>query len=116
MADKGTGAQASAGAADDGEARYERLREAYWLAASIEGLTLGGFVDRTLGEEGSGATVLALLTRLVEDVEDTVLRNIALKAEEEGGMYEALADERIEEVQAERAELLDRLREAASGR
>ena len=98
---------------DEGEARYEALRERFWELASIEGMSLAGFLDAALGES-PGPEALLDLVRLVEDVEDTMLENIALKSQEEGGVYEDLADERIDEVQAERASLIDRLREAGA--
>ena len=99
----------------DAEARYEALRERFWELASIEGVSLSEFLDARLTQTPApGPEALADLVRLVEDVEDTMLENIALKSQEEGGVYEDLADERIDEVQAERAALLDRLREAGA--
>ncbi len=96
---------------DDAEA-YEALRERYWQLAGVEGVSLEAFVEDELSA-GAGPGAIDRLRSLVEDVLDTALKNIAVKAEEEGGVYEEMADERIEEVGEERARLLARLDRAA---
>ena len=98
----------------DEESRYEAMRDRYWEVAGIEGVSLEAFVESALSDDRSEAT-LRRLRRLVDEVEETALLNIAVKAEEEGGMYEALADERIEEVREEHARLAARLERAADG-
>jgi hypothetical protein len=92
------------------EARYEVLRERYWELAGIEGIGLGEFVENEL--LGATRADVERLRRLVDDVEDTALKNIAVKAGEEGGVYEALADERTAEIAEERARLFARLDQA----
>lgn len=108
----GTGDGASAGTED-----YEALRDRYWELAGVEGVSLEAFVEGELAgadvHDDAGASV-GRLRRLVDDVLDTALKNIAAKAEEEGGVYERLADERVEEVREERARLLARLDRAAA--
>lgn len=103
---------------DTGAEDYEALRDRYWELAGVEGVSLEAFVDDELAradaDDDAGASV-ERLRRLVDDVLDTALKNIATKAEEEGGVYESLADERIEEVREERARVLARLDRAAAG-
>lgn|GEM_PF-3809256 len=89
----------------------EALRETYWERAGIEGLDLAAFVDESLAQVPDAAA-LGRLARLVDEVCDTALLNLAAKAQEEGGVYEALAEERAAEIQEERGRLGDRLREA----
>lgn len=110
MADeRAGGGQDGSGTGSDAAVGYEGLRERFWELASVEGVSLSAFIDDAVAT-GPGPAEIALLCRLVEDVEDTILQNIALKSSEEGGVFETMADERIEEVQEERAVLLDRLR------
>ena len=96
----------------DGAETYEEMRDRYWELAGVEGVGLAEFVEAELARPDGPARV-ATLRRLVDEVEDTALQNIAVKAEEEGGVYESLADERIAEVNEERAALMDRLDAAA---
>lgn len=106
----------------DGEERdddrtYEAMRDRYWELAGVEGMSLRAFLQQELGRP-AGADHIARLRRLVDDVLDTALQNIAVKAEEEGGIYEALAEERMAEVGEERAALaqhLDAFEAGASG-
>lgn len=105
-----------------GAGNLDALRDRFWERASLEGLGLDAFLkEEVLGLEGSPAgereAGFACLRELVEDVADTRLLNIALKAEDEGTIYAELADERIEEVQEERTRLIDWLEtEAGPGR
>lgn len=92
----------------DEQSRYEALRDRYWELAGIEGVGLAAFLEAELRRD-AGRESVERLRRLVDEVEDTAVKNIAVKAEEEGGPYEALADERMAEVAEERAALAARL-------
>ena len=95
---------------------WEVLRDRYWERAGVEGLSLDAFCRETMaGHTGRARLRTAeLLRALVDDVTDTRLANIALKAGEEGAMYAALAEEREAEVRAEHERLMALLEELAS--
>ncbi|MCL6596580.1 MAG: hypothetical protein K6V73_10280 [Firmicutes bacterium] len=104
------GEREAAGAAD--EAAYADLRDRFWQAAAVEGTSLEEFVAAELALAPSGAgrkRVRARLRRLVEEVADVRLHHIALREEEEGGVWAELAEERRREVEAERDRLRERL-------
>lgn len=90
----------------------DALRDRFWERASLEGLELDAFLADEVAvlqrrDVSAREAGFAHLRDLVEDVTDTRLLNIALKAEDEGTIYAELADERIEEVQGERARLIE---------
>jgi hypothetical protein len=100
----------AAAAAD--EAAYADLRDRFWQAASLDGTPLEGFVAAELARAPSGAgrrRVRMRLRRLVDEVADVRLHHIALREEEEGGVWAELAEERRREVEAERDRLRERL-------
>ncbi len=107
------------GPADDpgsqgGGPGLEDMRERFWERAALEGLELHAFLEEELARvenvpEPDRAEFLQDLRNLVEDVADTRLVNIALKAEDEGRMYAELASGLEEGVREERERLLDRL-------
>lgn len=107
--------------ADSAALSIEQVRDRFWERASLEGLELQTFLEeevqgaRTRPDADPGV-VFAVLRALVEDVTDTRLLNIALKAEDEGTIYAELADERIEEVQQEQGRLLDWLDRREGGK
>lgn len=78
------------------ERQVEQLKETYWELAQEEGLGLGDFLERVQAGEW-GQVAGEAIRRFLLDVEETMLANIEVKAQE-GPPYSMMAEQAAEQT------------------